>query len=440
VDFVLRGDTVEEPLETLLRTLRSGGRLEEVPNLTWKQNGRAHTNPLSALPSNLDHTDIRVDRMVEMVLRHGDLESVLPFNGWWRNPITAVFTVKGCAHECVTCGSSKTTCGLLTKRHHPVFRTPAAVVRNVVGISRLIRGPIFLVGDLRQGGEDYTAEVLERLRATRIPNEVVFELFTDPPPEYLKAIDRAVRNWSLELSPESHDESIRRAQDDTTAFTNEAMETTIAAALALRCHRVDVFFMIGLPQQDRQSVRDTVTYCGRLFERFDRRLSCFISPMGPFLDPGSRGFEEPEQFGYRLFARTLEEHRQLLIQPTWERILNYETRWMTRTELVDATYEAAEVLNALKLRHGRISRDRGEAVARRIPAARALRRRMEDPQYASADPSITRALEGEVHAFSVSTVCDKRELFWERHAVNFRPLPILRIAAAYGRSLLRRPP
>ena len=70
----------------------------------------------------------------------------------------------------------------------------------------------------------------------------------------------------------------------------------------------------------------SIDFCERVFRLGDRQLSCFISPMGPFADPGSRGFEDPERFGYRLFARTLEEHRQLLIQPTWERILNYETR------------------------------------------------------------------------------------------------------------------
>ena len=42
-------------------------------------------------------------------MRYRDLESTLPFNGWWSNPITTVFTVKGCAFECVTCGSSHTT-------------------------------------------------------------------------------------------------------------------------------------------------------------------------------------------------------------------------------------------------------------------------------------------------------------------------------------------
>ena len=93
------------------------------------------------------------------------------------------------------------------------------------------------------------------------------------------------------------------------------MDAVIETALKLRCHRIDVFFMIGLPRQTKQSVAETIDYCETLFQQSDSRLSCFISPMGPFLDPASWAFEHPEDFGYRLFARTLEEHCQLLIQP-----------------------------------------------------------------------------------------------------------------------------
>jgi len=83
-------------------------------------------------------------------------------------------------------------------------------------ISGLSRGPIFLVGDLNQAGEAHANEVLERLRALDLPNEVIFEFLTMPSRDYLERIDRSVRR------------------------------------------------------------------------------SCFISPLGPFLDPGSRGFEAPE--------------------------------------------------------------------------------------------------------------------------------------------------
>ena len=327
----------------------------------------------------LDYVDLRPDLMVEMVLRYRDLESTLPFNGWWTHPITAVFTVKGCAYECVTCGSSHTTCTHLTKRQKPVYRSPASLVANMQAICRLTHGPILLVGDLLMAGPG------ARRRGARTParsgsaeRDRVRILRACRRHRSCGDIDRCVRHWSMEFSPESHEQAVRDAQEGEAGYTTEDMESMIREAMRLRCSRIDIFFMIGLPAQTAQSVRDTVEYCGHLFQLGDKRLSCFISPLGPFIDPGSRGFEEPDRFGYRLFARTLEEHRQLLVQPTWEHILNYETKWMTRRELVDATYDAAERLNELKVQHGRIStapRPQGRARHRRgARAARAARR------------------------------------------------------------------
>lgn len=436
VDYVLRGDSTEPPLHQLLLALQDRTPLDDIPNLTWKDAAGIHVNALSFVPKTLDYVDLRPDLMVEMVMRYRDLESALPFNGWWNNPITAVFTVKGCAFECVTCGSSATTCLHLTKRQKPVYRSPASLVANMQDIARLIHGPLLLVGDLLMAGPEHAAQVLERLRIADLSNEIVFEFFALPPASFLRDIDRCVRHWSMEFSPESHDQVVRDAQEGESGYTTEDMENLIKEAVRLRCTRIDIFFMIGLPAQTTASVRDTVEYCGHLFQLVDRRLSCFISPMGPFIDPGSRGFEEPERFGYRLFARTLEQHRQLLIQPTWEYILNYETRWMTRRELVDATYDAAERLNELKMEHGRLSRRRGRRVARSIAAARALRARLDEGIAKGNAGAVAQTLKGEITRFSMSTVCDKRELFWPRRLFNFRVAEIVRILRRHlsGRS------
>ena len=169
VDYVLRGDSTEAPLHQLLTSFGDRRALRNIPNLTWKDGGSPQVNPMTFLPPALDYADLRPDLVVEMAMRYRDLRSVTPFSGWWRNPITAVFTVKGCAYECVTCGSSKTTCAHLTKRTRPVFRNPASVVANIVAISRLIRAPIFLVGDLLQAGADYAGEVLSALRHAEVP-------------------------------------------------------------------------------------------------------------------------------------------------------------------------------------------------------------------------------------------------------------------------------
>jgi len=283
-----------------------------------------------------------------------------------------------------------------------------------------------MVGNLHQAGEEHVLQVLKGLNSAHMKNEIVFEVFGMPPLSYLQVIDHHVASWSLELSPENHDEQIRGVQVEKVFYKNSEMEAVIREALRLRCHRIDVFFMIGLSQQTRASVLGSIDYCEKLFQTSDARRSCFISPMGPFVDPGSRCFEEPERYRYSLFARTLEEHRQLLVQPSWEQILNYETRWMSREELVDVTYDAAEVLNSLKLKYGRIESGCGQEVAERINRARDPKDRLRQGKTDQTVLNPTKRDLGEIHDFGVSTVCDKRELFWRKHPVNFRWLGILR--------------
>jgi B12-binding domain/radical SAM domain protein len=429
VDYVLRGDSVEPQLFRLLMAIRSGQQLEKVPGLTWRSDGEIRTTALCPVPETSDYVDINPERIIKMVLRYRDLQSVLPFNGWWQNPITAVFTVKGCDHECMTCGGSSDANLRINSRCTPTFRSPENLVKNIVDISRFSKGPIFLVGDLFQAGEEYALQVLKGIESSQVDNEMVFEFFGMPPLGYLHEIDRCVTNWSLELSPESHDEKIRQVQDTKVFYRNSEMEAVIEEALVLRCHRIDIFFMIGLPLQTKASVMATVDYSEQLFKKSDSRLSCFISPMGPFVDPGSRCFEDPELYGYRLFARTLEEHRKLLVLPSWELILNYETRWMSRLDLVDVTYDAAKKLNSLKLKYGRISSTHGQEVAERIEQAKRLndQLRLNAAHQAEMSREATQLLLGEIHAFSVSTVCDKRELFWRNHPLNFKWQRIIRI-------------
>jgi hypothetical protein len=110
---------------------------------------------------------------------------------------------------------------------------------------------------------------------------------------------------------------------------------------------------------------------------------------------------------------------------------------MTRRQLVDATYDAAERLNELKVAHGRLSPRRGRRVASNIAAARSLRSRL-DAGIERGDAGTTAAaLKGEISRFSISTVCDKRELFWPRRLFNFRIAEIARILVRYLRGRTR---
>jgi hypothetical protein len=91
--------------------------------------------------------------------------------------------------------------------------------------------------------------------------------------------------------------------------------------------------------------------------------------VAPFLDPGSRAFEDPS-LGYRSFGRSLADHEAALLEPDWARTLTYESDAMTRDQIVEATYAVTERINDLNLRHGLISRATHDAVARGIRDAR----------------------------------------------------------------------
>lgn len=430
IDFVLRGDSTEPPLHQLLTALERGEPLDAVPNLTWRDRGEVRVNPLGFVPPTLDYVDVRPELLIEMAIRYRDLAGVLPFAGWLRDPTTMVLPLKGCAYACTTCGGSSSACEHLTLRRKPVFRSPASLADNLAAIGRLSRGTIVIPGDLLQGGQDYADAVIDEIAARNVTNDVCLEFFDVPPIEFLRRIDQRLPRWSFEVSPESHDPLVREAMYGEPSYDNEAMETLLRQALELDVTRIDVFYMIGLQHQDHDSVMATVDYCERLFQMSDARLQCFISPMGPFLDPGSRIFADPERFGYRKLAHTLEEHRQLLLQPSWEHILNYETAWMTRAQLVDATYDAAERLNDLKARYGRISAQRATAVAEGIAGARKLRARLDASLAEASDGgAVDPRLRGDIARFSHSTVSDKRELFWQRHLFGFRLTAIARVAA-----------
>lgn len=412
VDFVLRGSLCEPALAELVRQVAGPERYATVPNLAWKRRGELRINPAVAPEHDMDAYDLDLGMMVRRVVGHFDFWSNVPFHAWWRHPITAVFTVRGCGHGCVTCGAADAAFRRFMIGHHPMYRSPESIAALVKRFATLTRAPVFLVGDVQDGGRDYADAVVDALGRSGVRNSIGFEFFSPPPADFIARLDRVLPSWYAELSPESHDEAVRERLGKA-RYSNAELEEGIAALLASRCRGLDLFFMVGLPEQNYENVMEGMAYVEGLFARFDRRLSAFITPMGPFLDPGSEAFERSEELGYRRLARTLEDHRRLLEHNDWEDMLSYETRWMTRRQLVDATYDAAERLNQAKTRYGRHDAATGARVADRIVAARTLRERLRAVQAVNGPlpADLEARLRADVMAFSAAMVQEKSELF-----------------------------
>ena len=423
IDYVLRGDSTEEPFRQLMDCIVNKREPEAVPNLVWRDSqGRTRENPFSYVPTDLSNVMVNhYDNIIRSVIRHRDLASYIPFKDWLHYPITAVLTCRGCTQNCVVCGGSASAFRHFYNREKAAFRSPEAVARDVKRIGRFSRGPIFILGDLCQPGDDYAYELLRLLQKDRLKNQLILELFSPVSGDLLRQMSLASPNFCLEISPESHDPEVRRAAGK--HYSNQALEQTLSDALDAGCGRLDVFFMIGLPRQTPQSVMDTIDYCGSLLEKFrgDKRLSLFVAPLSPFLDPGSLGFEQPERYGYRILFRTLKEHRQALLSPSWKYSLNYETEWMTRQQIVETAYEAILRLNRLKAKYGVIPRGMAEAGEKRIKAGSEMVHRIDEILSGDNHQEELSRLKAEVDKINALPVSEKAQLELPIGLVKLRP-------------------
>lgn len=413
-DYIIRGDSSEEPLRLLMDCIKTQRAPDNVPNLTWiDDTGQVRANALTYVPEDLEHVLIDYSHVVKAVARYRDLASYVPFKHWLNYPITAALTCRGCTHNCKTCGGSATTFRNLHNRQKPAYRKPETLAEDIRGIGRFSKGPVFILGDLRQPGPDYADRFLDAIRV--LDQQVIIEVFDATDRAFMQKVASAMPNFTLEISLESHSEEVRRAFGR--PYGNKDIEATMEYALEAGCKRLDIFFMIGLPKQDYQSVMDTIDYCEYLLKRFnsgtDKRLYPFISPLAPFLDPGSPVFEDPAKYGYRFFYRTFEEHRQALVQPGWKYILNYETEWLDRDQIVASTYEAGLRLNRLKAQYGLAAPAQAQVTEERIHRAMRLMQEIDDImsiQDEGRRQKLLTAMKRQVDTANESTVCEKKEL------------------------------
>ena len=418
VDFVVRGDSTEEPMVRIMNALRYNLPFDKIPNLTWKKpDGNPVINPLTHVPEDIDYVSVPCySYVVRSVFKYANLHNTMPYLDWLKYPITALLTARGCTQNCSICGGSEFAYKRVCNRDKPAYRSPQSLVKDIRLIQKLGQAPIFVLHDLRQAGPEYVDEFFSLLKKENIKNELVIELFWEADDDYFSKIADAVPKFSLEMTLETHIESIRK-MNGKFACSNKQVEDTIASAFKYGCRKIDIFFMTGIPKQTYDQAIDSIDYCRHLLEKFngDKRLALFIAPLAPFLDPGCLAFEYPEKYGYKKFCHTLEDHYNALTQPSWKHILSYETDSMTRDQIVSSTYEAALKLNSLKYEYNLIDKTVFEQIEFRIKSAQAvideLDRILEIDDRSIRAKQLTE-LKTRVEQINRHTICGKDELKW----------------------------
>lgn len=342
VDFILKGDFIEKQLVTLLETVESKRDLAGVPNLVYRDGNKIRTNPPLKDPDPTASVFINYSILVRNSVKYHDIKGHLPYLSWITNPIGMTLIQRGCQFNCGFCGGSDYAYRTHYYGRSPVRRDPVRVAEELEVVKETINSPVFVAGDLNHVGEKYYMALFKEIRDRGIDLPLLTEFFVPPKEDYFATLSKYVPQYSCEISPESSDENIRREMGR--SYTNHELEKCIDYAEKHGSRKFDVYFTIGLPHQTSEDVLADAGYIHDIIEShtsLKMPVYGFISPLAPFIDPGSLFYEMPDRYGYTIKTKSIMDFYYLLDRgKSWEDFLNYETKWMSRDELVKATYES----------------------------------------------------------------------------------------------------
>lgn len=344
IDMVLRGYDTHAPFDALLTAVKTGRDLTAVPNLIWKDaGGQVQDNGYSHKPPAYDYF-IDWSRQPEATATR-------------TLPISEVVTLTnvGCLYNCGWCGGSRQA----FRELHGVDSTLYLKATSTVGCEFASlrnnggsKHHVYPVNTYNETGR--RLETFLDLVEASGAKSISYEQFCLTNVATLRKMVRANPHTTITLSPDSHDPRVAKLAGRG-VYTNAELEAWIEQALALGIYQINIWYFIGLPEQGEKSVMETVEYCGRLLEKFKGcNVSPLICPMIPYLDPGSIFFNHPDRHGYRVFYRTVEEHRRAAERASMINWINYETRWLSRRELVHTGYSAIKALMQWKIATGHL--------------------------------------------------------------------------------------
>lgn len=332
VDMVVKGYDTLEPVSRIIRTVKDREYVfSNIPNLLFKD----RRYPTEIVSTDFSHkptrnyNDVTVD-WSDYRPKHQDLRT---------SKLIMTLPNSGCAYDCGWCGGSRYAYrNMMGLRNTLVQKNHDRVVEELRTLGETAHNTSIYALQCYSETPDRLSHYLDAVAELGYQS-ASFEQYHLPDKKMLEKMAASTEAYIM-LSPESHDPVVSKLAGRGN-YTMSEMEEWISLALDSGIAGVFVWFFIGMPRQTTESVLETVAYCKSLLEKFGgKRVIPLICPMVPFLDPGSRFFEEPHKHGYRVHHRTLAEHRRAMVRPMWHHRLNYDTRWMSRRQIQDVTYKA----------------------------------------------------------------------------------------------------
>jgi radical SAM superfamily enzyme YgiQ (UPF0313 family) len=240
VDFVVIGEG-EVTLPELLRALESGSDPAEVPGIGYKRDGEAVLTPPRPFLTDLDDLPI------------ADRELLDTFPRYRKGMALNVSAIRGCPFSCTFC--QPTLNNLFGRKIRA--RSPGNVVQELSQLyNRYGIRDYFFVDDLFTVSRKWLEEFRDELVAAGVAGSLRFSINSrvDLIDEEIVRLLTSINTYYLLLGLESGSQKMLDVCGKGTTVEQNRRAVTLARRYGIRTH---AYILLGLPGEDRESVRAT---------------------------------------------------------------------------------------------------------------------------------------------------------------------------------------
>ena len=368
IDYLLVGDFQEDNLRMLLDELYGSRDFPSVPALAYRDGDNVKKNNPKYDENVMKNEKLDYSFLMKNAIKYADVKGHMPYTDWINNPEAVTMIEHGCEFNCAFCGGSNFSYKNNFFNASPLFRSPRQIAEEIYSAYEVLGAPVFVVGDINQGGEKFYKSLFREIKEMGIDVPLLTEYFKPPSLAYLQELSKNFPDFTAEISPESSNQNIR--EKNGRSYTNTDLEKSIENAEKLGCKKFDVYFTLGISGQGTEELNYDIQYAKNLMLRQkdkNMKVYSFISPLTPFIDPGSLIYEMPEKYGFKITTKTLSGYFDLLDRgKNWVEFLNYETEWMTKKDIEKNTYYAEIEMMKTRIESGIISKKEGEMIIENV--------------------------------------------------------------------------
>lgn len=310
IDGIIRGDGELPVLKLAQQLSNKKQNLEEVPNLTWRDDcANVKINPHAYVATAedinklcftnlflLENYTIYINRFALLSIYLKYLPRILNWKFFSYGTPTFILPVgRGCPVDCTFCSGSNMSQRLVSNREKIIFRAQDKVIESIIEAQGYGYKTFHVCFDPYPENPEYWLGLFSKIREKGLKIYFTFESHGLPKKEFINEFRKTFtdNNSSIMLSPESASEAVRKFNKGH-FYTNQELIDAISYIDNLGI-KLELFFSLGMPGDNIEGMKETAAF-GKMLKRKFKGIKTVRTCITE-LEPASPWYLNPEKYG-----------------------------------------------------------------------------------------------------------------------------------------------